>query len=128
MYTPQVLIVDDESMWCDDLLKYLPQIAKKKTPFLASTHNQALKFIKTEVIDLAILNVVLDMSDKDAIFINKWIEVLDRIKEKNIGVLIISADNYPGRIEQTELMRIAFRQYHVIDFLPKGKFAEEKKL
>jgi DNA-binding response OmpR family regulator len=108
----RILIVDDDPMWCEQLVETL-----QKSGFLAeavSTVSEALNALNLALFHVLVLDIRMDKNDESN---KEGITLLRELDERGLSepikVIMLSAF---GTIER---MRTAFREYEVADFLLK---------
>lgn len=117
----KILIIDDEEEWREHIL-YKPLARLNCEIKTASNHHSALGLIDRYEFDLAIVNVRLDLEIKAHMITSRWTELLDAIDRKNAKIIVVTSKAFPLPLELTDLMRIAIRDFRVVDFLFKEGF------
>lgn len=117
----QILIIDDEEEWCERIL-YKPLVRLNYEVKTAKSHDNALQLIEQHEFDLVVTNVRLDMAIKKHMITPRWTELLDAIERKSTKMIIVTSQAFPPPLQLKDLMRIAFRDFRVVDFLFKEGF------
>lgn len=86
-----VLIVEDSVSAIAGYVQILDSLEIDITPFLASTLSQAVQILKSERVDLVILDLVLPDACGS--------EVLERVRALNPGVPIVLVTGYPEQFD-----------------------------
>jgi two-component system response regulator HydG len=90
-----VLIVEDSVSAIAGYLLVLETLEIDITPFLASSLSQAVQILKTERVDLVILDLVLPDACGS--------EVIEGVRALNPGVPILLVTGYPEKFDTTSL-------------------------
>jgi CheY-like chemotaxis protein len=118
---PRILIIDDDPDWCEGSLK---------NPLLHLGHQitttrerlQALCLVQNEAFDLVILNIRLGYQLSDDKITSQWTELLDLTRYRGAKVIVVTSRSFPAHIQLHRLLRMAFKDYKVTDFLIKEDF------
>lgn len=116
-----ILVIDDDPDWLNgELTTPLTNLGHRI--IAESNRAKALMMVQGGQYDLVVLNLRLEAQLTEARAISKWSEILDRIRDAGIEVVVVTSQ--AGLIEQNlpRLMRLAFKDYKVADFIIKEEF------
>lgn len=118
----KVLIIDDDQDWREGNLKtaLLPLGCNITT---IGEYSEALQRIQQETYDVTVLNIELDPNEQNSVRVTqKWTGLLDLIKQRESEVIVVTSQSPRTSVEPSELVRIAFKDFEVVDYLFKEKF------
>jgi CheY-like chemotaxis protein len=121
MTTPKILIVDDDPTWCEGSLK-TPLLNLKCQVSTTQERSQALALMQDETFDIVVLNVRLSFGEDSTHIIPRWAEVLDLINQREAEAIVVASRSFPADIQIDKLVRMAFRDFGVVDFMVKEDF------
>jgi CheY-like chemotaxis protein len=121
MYTPKVLIIDDDPDWREGSLK-TPLLPLNYEVTAIENRAQALEQVRNQAFDLAILNIRLTYEEDEAKVISEWAGLLDLIKQREAEAIIVTSRSFPAHIQVDRLLRMAFKDFSVSDFMIKEDF------
>jgi CheY-like chemotaxis protein len=125
MRAPRILIVDDDVEWRRGALSHPLQGLQYEITSIDS-REKAFDTLAEEEFDLVILNVRLSFDVPDTKIVSQWAELLDVIRQKDTEALVITSRSFPAIIQLDTLVRIAFKDYRVIDFMMKEDFSPKE--
>lgn len=118
----KTLIVDDDERWSKSIMAYLKRFAHLKN-FYAPTFKDALKLVKEEAFDVAIIDYDLGGG-------NDGIELLRNIKTGNFSLPVIVVSNVVPKLVPNKMKDILIDMIHyeVSDYLIKNDENFNRKL
>jgi CheY-like chemotaxis protein len=118
---PEILIIDDDPDWCEGSLR-TPLLPLEYQITTERDRSQAFRLVRKIAFDLVILNVRLDFQIRDDKITSQWTELLDLIRQRGTEVIVVTSQSFPTHIQLHTLLRMAFKDFDVTDFLIKEEF------
>jgi CheY-like chemotaxis protein len=117
----KILIIDDEPDWREEHLKH-PLIPLDCEVITEHDRANALDAILRQMFDVVVLNVQLNPNPLHSEIVPQWMGLLDLVVTRGSKVIVVASRGLPPPIAVDRLMRVAFKEYDVVDFVVKEDF------
>lgn len=117
----QILVVDDDPVWLNKLVKILEKADKRYSVLKAATYEKAIQSLESETFQLAVVDVNLadaPVDESGEPGNRRGLDIIKKIRERapDMSVIIVTG------FGTFKVAREAFKERGVLDTIPKQDF------